>query len=116
MRTLGITAALAGMPVAVLACLAAFQWATFWPALAGIALCTLTAGAFALVWGRDLDLLIDSVRRIASDDPRPTTGTPLTEAESAVMMNPVGREIERLSRRLAARFPRHRPRPHGRSR
>ena len=103
MRTIGITAALAGMPAAVLACLAAFQWAAFWPALAGIAICTVTAGAFALVWGRDLDLLIDSVRRVASDDPIPATGTPLTEAESAVTMNPLGREIERLSRRLNAR-------------
>jgi two-component system phosphate regulon sensor histidine kinase PhoR len=97
-RVLGIATCLAGAPVATLAFLAAFQWADFWPAMAGIAVSMLTASAFALVWGRDLDLLTDSVRRVASDDPGP-----VTEAESAVMMDTLGREIERLSRRLATR-------------
>ena len=36
--------------------------------MAGIVVSTLVAGAFALVWGRDLDLLTDQVRRVASDD------------------------------------------------
>ena len=66
--------------------------------MAGIVVSALIAGAFALVWGRDLDLLIDQVRRVASDD-----SGPVTEAESAVMMDALGREIERLSRRLAVR-------------
>jgi two-component system phosphate regulon sensor histidine kinase PhoR len=78
--------------------LAAFQWADFWPAMAGIVVSLLIACAFALVWGRDLTLLTDLVRRVASND----TG-PVTEAESAVLMNTLGREIERLSRRLASR-------------
>jgi len=103
MRTLGVASVLAGTPVIVLAFLAAFQWAAFWPCLGGMVLCTLAAGAFALVWGRDLDLLIEQVRRVASDDPRPGTGNTIGEAESAVMMSPLGREIERLSRRLASR-------------
>jgi two-component system phosphate regulon sensor histidine kinase PhoR len=89
---------LAGAPVATLAFLAAFQWADFWPAMAGIAVSMLTAGTFALVWGRDLDLLTDQVRRVASDD-----SGPLIEPESAVMMDALGRDIQRLSRRLATR-------------
>jgi two-component system, OmpR family, phosphate regulon sensor histidine kinase PhoR len=98
MKTPGIATCLAGAPVATLAFLAAFQWADFWPAMAGIMVSMVTAGAFALVWGRDLDLLTDQVRRVASDDSKP-----LAEAESAVMMDALGREIERLSRRLATR-------------
>jgi two-component system, OmpR family, phosphate regulon sensor histidine kinase PhoR len=98
MKVLGIATCLAGAPVATLAFLAALQWADFWPAMAGIVVSTLIAGAFSLVWARDLELLTDQVRRVASDD----TG-PVTEAETAVMMDALGREIERLSRRLAAR-------------
>ena len=103
MRILGVTAGIAGVPIVVLAGLTAFQWADFWPALAGIVLCTLAAGGFALVWGRDLDLLTDQVRRVAPDDPGSVTATSVTEAERAVMMDALGREIERLSRRLATR-------------
>ncbi len=103
MRTLGVASVLAGTPVIVLAFLAAFQWAEFWPCLGGMMLCTLAAGAFALVWGRDLDLLMEQVRRVTSDDPRPESANTIGEAESAVMMSPLGREIERLSRRLASR-------------
>jgi two-component system phosphate regulon sensor histidine kinase PhoR len=97
-KVLGIAACLAGAPVATLALLAALQWADFWPAMAGIVVSTLIAGAFALVWARDLELLTDQVRRVPSGD----TG-PVTETESAVMMDALGREIERLARRLAAR-------------
>jgi two-component system phosphate regulon sensor histidine kinase PhoR len=97
-KTLGIATCLAGAPVVTLVVLAAFQWADFWPAMAGIVVSLLIACAFALVWGRDLTLLTDLVRRVASND----TG-PVTEAESAVLMNTLGREIERLSRRLASR-------------
>ncbi len=89
---------LAGAPVATLTILAALGMADFWPALAGIAIGLLAAGAFALIWQRDLDLLTDAIRRVAPD----TTG-PATDAEGAVMMDRLGREIERLSRRLAAR-------------
>jgi two-component system phosphate regulon sensor histidine kinase PhoR len=97
-RNLGITACLAGAPVVTLALLVAFQCIDFWPALIAVAVTALTAYAFALVWGRDLALLIDSVRRVAPDE----TAT-VTEPESTVLMPALGREIERLSRRLAAR-------------
>jgi two-component system phosphate regulon sensor histidine kinase PhoR len=93
-----IATCLAAVPVASLALLAVFQWADFWPAMAGIVVSLAAATAFALVWGRDLDLLIEQVRRVASDD-----SGPLVEAESAVLMGALGREIERLSRRLATR-------------
>jgi two-component system phosphate regulon sensor histidine kinase PhoR len=97
-KTLGIVTWLAGAPVLTLIVLAVFQWADFWPAMAGIVVSLMIAGAFALVWERDLTLLIDSVRHVASIDT-----TPATEPESAVMMDTLGREIERLSRRLATR-------------
>jgi two-component system phosphate regulon sensor histidine kinase PhoR len=98
MKIVTIAACLAGPPVAVLAILAAAQWAEPWPALTGIVVCIVAAGAFALLWARDLNLLSDSVRRVASDDPGR-----VSEVASAVLLNRLGREIERLSRRLAAR-------------
>jgi two-component system, OmpR family, phosphate regulon sensor histidine kinase PhoR len=97
-RPIGIAFFVAVAPVAVLAFLAAAQWADFWPAMAGIVISVGTAAGFALVWGRDLSLLIHQVRRIGSDDPQP-----IVEAENPVLMAALGREIERLSRRLASR-------------
>ena len=98
MRVAGIAACLAGAPAATLGFLAAFHLVDLWPAMACVGVSVAAATAFALVWQRDLDLLTQSVRRVASDD----TG-PLTEAERAVMMDSLGREIARLSRRLATR-------------
>jgi two-component system phosphate regulon sensor histidine kinase PhoR len=98
MRMISVAVCLAGVPVAVLVVLAAAQWADFWPAMAGIAVSVITAGTFALVWRRDLDLLSAMVRRVASDD----SGA-INEPETAVLMDVLGREIERLSRRLASR-------------
>jgi two-component system phosphate regulon sensor histidine kinase PhoR len=98
MKIANTTAVLAGAPVAVLAFLAAFQWADFWPSVAGIVVCIMAAAALAVIWRRDLNLLTESVRRVASDD-----SGPAVVAESTVAMNRLGREIERLSRRLAVR-------------
>ncbi|HEX2940390.1 MAG TPA: hypothetical protein VHO91_05025, partial [Rhodopila sp.] len=97
-RLLGIAMFLAGAPVVTLAILAAAQWADVWPALVGIFVSLISAGVFALVWARDLDLLTEAVRRVASEDPAPAT-----QADTAVLMDTLGREIERLSRRLATR-------------
>jgi two-component system phosphate regulon sensor histidine kinase PhoR len=97
-KSLGIAASLAGAPVLVLALLAVTGWAATWPAIGGIVICLMVAGAFALVWVRDLNLLTEAVRRVALDDPRPAT-----DVENAVLMDRLGREIERLSRRLSAR-------------
>jgi two-component system, OmpR family, phosphate regulon sensor histidine kinase PhoR len=97
-RAQGIFTYLALPPVGTLILLAAVQWIDFWPAMVAIAVSVLTAIGFALIWQRDLDLLTDSVKRVASDD----TG-PVMEPESAAMMGRLGREIERLSRRIAVR-------------
>jgi len=98
MKTFGIAASLAAVPVVVLAFFAAMGWAAVWPALGGIVVCVVGSAAFALVWERDLDLLTDAVRRIAPENPAPAA-----EAENAVLMDRLGREIDRLSRRLGAR-------------
>ena len=98
MSVFGVASCLAGAPVAVLVFLAAARLADFWPSVAGIVVSLMTATAFALAWRRDLDQLTGSVRRIASDD-RVT----IPEAEDAILMDPLKREIERLARRLATR-------------
>jgi two-component system, OmpR family, phosphate regulon sensor histidine kinase PhoR len=98
LRLIRIAAFLAGVPAAVLAVMAAALWADFWPAMVGIVVFIITAGIFALIWSRDLDLLVDQVRRIGSDEPGPVLG-----AEAPILMTLLGREIERLSRRLATR-------------
>jgi two-component system phosphate regulon sensor histidine kinase PhoR len=98
MKIVNIIACIAGPPVAVLTLLAAGGWADLWPAVGGMAVSVTAAGAFALLWARDLEMLTGAVRRVASEDPEPAT-----EPESTVMMNRLGREIGRLSRRLATR-------------
>ncbi|HYZ21883.1 MAG TPA: ATP-binding protein [Rhodopila sp.] len=98
MRRLGIVFCLAGAPVATLIFLAVAEWADFWPAMVGICVSLLSAGIFALVWARDQDVLTEALRRIAADGPSPAN---LTEA--VTLMGGLGREIERLCRRLAAR-------------
>ena len=98
MTIVNMIACLAVPPVTVLAILIAGHWAAPLPAVAGMAVCVAASGAFAAVWRRDVDVLTDAVRRVASDDPASAE-----VAESPVVMDRLGREIERLSRRLAAR-------------
>ena len=98
MRLIGLAICLAGAPVATLMFLAAAEWADFWPAMVGILVSMLSAGVFALVWARDLDVLTEAVRQVAADDP-----SPAVPAGTVALMDALGREIERLSRRLAAR-------------
>jgi two-component system phosphate regulon sensor histidine kinase PhoR len=75
------------------------HWADFWPVVVGIIIIAAGAVAFALIWGRDLDLVTDAVRRIATDDP-----VPVVDAEGPVLMAALGREVDRLSRRVANRM------------
>ena len=98
MRAAGVAVCLAGAPVAVLTLLAAAQWMDFWPAMVGIAVSMITAAAFALIWGRDQDLLIEQIRRVAAD-----VSGPAVEAETPALMPALGREVARMSRRLATR-------------
>lgn len=98
MRILGVALCLAGTPSLALLILILAGWASFWPAAAAIILTVLAAAAFALVWARDVDLLTDAVRGTGLEEPGPAP-----EADSAVLMGSLGREIERLARRLATR-------------
>ncbi len=98
MRVFGIALWLAVVPSITFAVLAITGSSYIVPALIGIVLSIAAAVAFALVWSRDLELLTDAVRRVASDEPGP-----VPQAAAAVLMNTLGREIERLSRRLASR-------------
>lgn len=96
MNRSGIAAFLAGGPTLVLAFLAAMGWASPWPAIAGIIVCIAIAGAFALVWERDVALLTNALRAIAADDHHAAN-----RSEDPVLIESLGQEIDRTSRRLA---------------
>ncbi len=88
--------AIAGAPTLALIVLAAAGAATPLGAAICIGLTLLVAGALALLWTRDLTVLSETVRRL--DEDRPITETPALPG-----LERVGREVERLSRRLAER-------------
>jgi two-component system, OmpR family, phosphate regulon sensor histidine kinase PhoR len=90
---------LAGSPVFVLAGLAILGWAEVGSTLVGIGVVAATALGFAALWTRDLELLIERVRLVGSDPPDPAPA----ETTGPNLMEPLGREIDRLSRRLAIR-------------
>jgi two-component system phosphate regulon sensor histidine kinase PhoR len=87
---------IAGAPVLALIVLAATGAATPFGATIAIGLTLLVAGAVALLWARDLTVLSETVRRLDGDQP-------ITETPALPGLERVGREIERLSRRLAER-------------
>jgi two-component system phosphate regulon sensor histidine kinase PhoR len=97
MRTLGAAAVVAGVPVLALIALAALGWAPIGPVLLGIGATLVAALLLGLRWSRDLDLLADSVRRIAADEPL-SRSVPVLPG-----MRPLGVDLERLARRAAAR-------------
>jgi two-component system phosphate regulon sensor histidine kinase PhoR len=97
MRTLAAGAVTAGVPVAALVLLATVGWAPVGPVLLAIGATLLAALVVALRWSRDLDLLADSVRRIAADEPMPH-GSPVLPG-----MQRLGTDLERLARRAAVR-------------
>jgi two-component system phosphate regulon sensor histidine kinase PhoR len=106
MRMIAVAVSVAAVPAASLAVLAAAGWASPWPAVFAILLTFTAAGVFGLFWSRDLGLLIDAVRRV----PTETAGAGPADAQASTqgasglaMMEPLGREIRRLSRRLTAR-------------
>jgi two-component system, OmpR family, phosphate regulon sensor histidine kinase PhoR len=88
--------AIAGAPVLALIVMAVVGAATPLGAAIAIGVTLLVALALALLWARDLDVLSDTVRRLGEDQPA---------AEMPVLpgLERVGRETERLSRRLADR-------------
>jgi two-component system, OmpR family, phosphate regulon sensor histidine kinase PhoR len=97
MRVLGAAALVAGVPVATLVVLALMQEIAPGPALASIAATLVSAAVVAARWGRDLDVLTDSVRRIAADEPITPRRPELPGLQR------LGAELERLGRRVAAR-------------
>jgi two-component system, OmpR family, phosphate regulon sensor histidine kinase PhoR len=97
LRALGATALVALVPVAALAILASSGLAPVGQVLLAIAATVVAAAAVALRWSRDLDLLIERVRRIATDEPIPRSAPALPG------MQRLGADLERLARRSAVR-------------
>ncbi|HET6609564.1 MAG TPA: ATP-binding protein [Rhodopila sp.] len=98
MRLIGLASCLAGAPILVLIFITALGYADLWTAMIAILVTAASAGIFTILWLRDLDLLTDSVRQVAAQESGPTL-----DATKAVLMEPLGRELERLSRRLSGR-------------
>jgi two-component system, OmpR family, phosphate regulon sensor histidine kinase PhoR len=97
MRTLGAAAAVAGVPVLALVGLAAAELVPLGPALLAIGATAVFALLLTLRWMRDLDLLSDSVRRIAAEEPF-VRRLPVLPG-----MERLATDVERLARRSAAR-------------
>src|SRR5580658_7456586 len=94
-----IALCVAAAPVTALIVMAITGLAAPWAAVAAIVVTLLPAAAFCLLWARDLDLLTAAVRQIEADD----TGGTSTENVGPTLMEPLGLEIARLGRHLAAR-------------
>lgn len=98
-RVLGACLVLAGVPVAALLLFAIKGWAPPGAALLGIGATLLATLMIVLRWSRDLDLLIETVRRIHADE-----GTPAAELMPILPgMHLLGSDLERLARRVAGR-------------
>lgn len=98
-RVLTIAVCIAGVPVAILALMAGLGWASFVPAIVGIVVVVAVSLLFALVWGHDLDVLTETVRRMASTE----LGAAIPDNDRAVLMESLERELDRLARQLATR-------------
>lgn len=94
--TLLTVVATAGTPSLALIVLAASGAANLLGTVIAISFTLLVALALALLWTRDLDVLSETVRRLDE-------GQPISENPALPGLERVGREIERLSRRLAER-------------
>jgi two-component system phosphate regulon sensor histidine kinase PhoR len=94
--TLTTVLAIAGTPVAVLIVLLATGEVSARGAVIAIGLTLLVALGLALLWIRDLDVLSETVRRLGELQP-------ISETPALPGVERLGREIERLSRRLAER-------------
>ncbi len=99
MRALGAVVAIAFVPVAALLMLALAGSAAVGPALFAAAVTLAAALALALFWARDLDVLAEALRRIGTDEP---AVRPMREPRLPGMQR-LGRAVERLARRVAAR-------------
>jgi two-component system phosphate regulon sensor histidine kinase PhoR len=96
---LGAGVVIALVPAATLVLLAALALAPIGPVLLAIGAVLVAALLLASVWSRDLDALSDGVRQVGTDEP---TQRPV-RAPILPGMQRLGRDIERLARRVAAR-------------
>src|SRR3984957_5687467 len=99
MRTLGAAVAIATVPVVALLIMALAGRAAIGPALLASGVTLLAAFALALFWSRDLDVLAETLRQVGADK---TTGRSTREL-MLTRMQRLGRAVERLARRVAAR-------------
>ena len=95
MPIIAIALCAAAAPAAALLALAAFGLTPYWAAFAAIGVTAASGIAFSLVWARDLEVLTDAVHRIE-------TASGESDRVGPVMMEPLGLELARLSRHLAA--------------
>src|SRR5215469_9400368 len=98
MRLLATMAVIASIPVAAFVLLITGGWAAAGPALLAIIATLAFALALALLWKRDLAALADAMRRLETDE-----GAPSTPMPALLVMGTLGREVERLARRIAGR-------------
>jgi two-component system, OmpR family, phosphate regulon sensor histidine kinase PhoR len=98
MRSLGAAAVIAGVPVAALIVLAAMRWAPLAPVLLAIGMTLLAAFLLAMRWSCDLDALAESLRQVDAESAPQAVRAPLLPG-----MQRLGREVERLARRVATR-------------
>jgi two-component system, OmpR family, phosphate regulon sensor histidine kinase PhoR len=99
MPFIAIFLCIAAAPVTALAVMALTGLALPWPAVVAIVVTALPAAGFSLLWARDLDLLTAAVREIEAGD----MGHAAIEKPGPTLMEPLGLEIARLARHLAAR-------------
>jgi two-component system phosphate regulon sensor histidine kinase PhoR len=99
MWILGAGVVIALVPAATLVLLAAWALAPIGPVLLAIGVVLVAALLLASVWSRDLDALSDGVRQVGTDEPTQR----LARAPILPGMQRLGRDIERLARRVAAR-------------
>ena len=98
MRSLAAAAVIAGVPVAALVVLALAGWAPIGPVLLAIGMTLLAAWLLAMRWSCDVNALSDSLRQVDTDDAARLVRVPLLPG-----MQRLGREVDRLARRVAAR-------------
>jgi len=99
MPYVAIAFCIAAAPVTALFVMALIGLVAPWPAVVAIAFILVPAAVFSLLWARDLDLLTAAVRRIEADD----TDRAATANVGPTLMEPLGLQIARLARHLAAR-------------
>jgi two-component system phosphate regulon sensor histidine kinase PhoR len=94
-----IALCLAAAPVATIGIMVLIGFVAPLPGLTAVVITLCSTVAFSLVWARDLDLLTAAVREIETDEAAGGS----SENLGPTLMEPLGLEIARLGRRLAAR-------------